>query len=184
MPDNNLIPAKEPLPAAIECRSSIANRILRVLAEEVRRSEIDSESNAEAAVAATRPGLDPAEREISEPERFFAEIENCLGTITKENPGLDPEIFRDLCVVAGFHIEAGARKFPDFARIMVAELGDFVRPLLKLSYNTVRDFPGDFFPGMTPREEVMATDVTGNFGGPEIGTRESEIERLLARAEQ
>ena len=48
----------------------------------------------------------------------------------------------DGLVLAGFHVEAGARTFADYSRAMLADLGDGIRPLLRHFYNSVRDYPG------------------------------------------
>ena len=43
--------------------------------------------------------------------------------------------------MAAFHIEAGARSFGAYAKKMVEEFGDRVKPYLKAWYNAVRDIP-------------------------------------------
>jgi hypothetical protein len=77
------------------------------------------------------------------------------------NAGLDPEMVIDGITLAGYHIEAGARKFADFARRMVEDLGEPVRPYLKQWYSAAYFDPrtepirGE----MTPLAEVERTDV-------------------------
>lgn len=57
------------------------------------------------------------------------------------NMGVDPEIFSIGVQMAVYHIEKGARKFVDFAKTMIDELGDAIRPYLKSFYNGARDLP-------------------------------------------
>lgn len=58
------------------------------------------------------------------------------------NAGIDPGILADGVVIAAFHIEAGTRKFAEFAKKMIADLGDNIRPFLKSLYEGARRYPG------------------------------------------
>ena len=82
------------------------------------------------------------------------------------NMGIDPEILAIGTEMAAYHIEAGARKFADYAKRMIADLGDTIRPYLKSFYNGARDLPEVTDAGladeMTPYEEVRTFD-TANF---------------------
>ena len=79
------------------------------------------------------------------------------------NSGIDPETLAIGTEMAVFHIEAGSRKFADYAAHMIADLGEFIRPYLKAFYNGVRDMPEAVEAGltdeMTPYEEVRTFDV-------------------------
>lgn len=77
------------------------------------------------------------------------------------NAGYDPELFQIGAEMAAYHVEAGVRKFADFAKIMLADIGEEVRPYLKLFYNGVREFPGmeSYEVEMDPYEEVRKTDI-------------------------
>ena len=79
------------------------------------------------------------------------------------NMGIDPEILAIGTEMAAYHIEAGARKFSDYAARMIADLGDAIRPYLKSFYNGARDLPEVIDAGlseeMTPYEDVRKTDV-------------------------
>lgn len=55
--------------------------------------------------------------------------------------GVDPRFMQLGVRVAAFHIEAGARSFGAYAKKMVEEFGDRVKPYLKAWYNAVRDIP-------------------------------------------
>jgi N12 class adenine-specific DNA methylase len=58
------------------------------------------------------------------------------------NSGFDPEIFALGVQMALYHIEAGARKFADFAARMLAGLGEAVRPYLPSFYEGAKHLPG------------------------------------------
>lgn len=79
------------------------------------------------------------------------------------NMGIDPEILSIGVQMAVYHIEKGARKFVDFAKNMIADLGDAIRPYLKAFYNGARDLPEVEDAGlaseMTPYDEVRTFDV-------------------------
>lgn len=70
------------------------------------------------------------------------------------NAGIDPEMIQDGITLAGFHIESGARAFADYARAMIADLGDQYRPYLRSWYEGVRYYPGFDAKGMTPASEI------------------------------
>lgn len=80
------------------------------------------------------------------------------------NAGIDPEIIAIGAEMAVYHIERGAVKFADYAKAMVSDLGDVIRPYLKAFYNAVRDMPqaeeNGLVENMTPYEEVRSFDVT------------------------
>lgn len=92
------------------------------------------------------------------------------------NMGIDPEILAIGTEMAAYHIEAGARKFADYARNMIADLGDAIRPYLKSFYNGARDLPEVQEAGladeMTPYDEVRTFD-TANFDKPTVDAIET-----------
>lgn len=75
------------------------------------------------------------------------------------NIGIDPEILAIGTEMAVYHIEKGARKFAEYAKAMIEDLGDAIRPYLKAFYNGARDLPEMESNGltseMTPYEEVV-----------------------------
>ena len=77
------------------------------------------------------------------------------------NVGFDPEVFFIGAQMAAFHVEAGARKFVDFAKRMIEDLGDAIRPYLKSIYNGARDLPGmePYRDDMDSAADVDAIDV-------------------------
>jgi N12 class adenine-specific DNA methylase len=104
------------------------------------------------------------------------------------NIGIDPEILAIGTEMAVYHLEKGARKFAEYAKSMIADLGDAIRPYLKAFYNGARDLPEVVENGlvndMTSYEDVQTFDVA-NFDKSSINAiataetviREEEVEK-------
>lgn len=79
------------------------------------------------------------------------------------NFGMDPELLEIGLEMTAYHLEAGSRKFSDYAKAMINDLGDAIRPYLKSFYNYARDYPEVIDAGlaqdMTPSTEVEKLDV-------------------------
>lgn len=86
--------------------------------------------------------------------------------------GLDPEIVQAGITLAGYHIEAGARKFGDFAKAMIEDLGDSVQPYLRGWYEAVRYYPGIDAEGMTQPGEMDAAILNVTVAGDESGRQD------------
>lgn len=92
----------------------------------------------------------------------YEELKNKLrGKLGQMNIGFDPELFSIGAEMAAYHIEAGARKFGDFAQRMIEDVGDAVRPYLKSFYEGARQFPGmeDFQKDMDEYHAVKDFDT-------------------------
>ena len=111
------------------------------------------------------------------------------------NMGIDPEILAIGTEMAAYHIEAGARKFADYATHMIADLGDAIRPYLKSFYNGARDLPEVQEAGlaneMTPYDEVRTFDVANFDKGhsdalatAEMVVQEQEADRQAEEAKE
>lgn len=102
------------------------------------------------------------------------------------NCGIDPEILTIGIELTAGHIDRGIKKFADFAKVMIEDLGDAIRPYLKAFYNGAREMPEIMESGlaeeMTPYDEVRTFDVA-NFDKTSIDamataetvTRETEV---------
>lgn len=111
------------------------------------------------------------------------------------NIGIDPEILAIGTEMAVYHLEKGARKFTEFAKAMIADLGDAIRPYLKAFYNGARDLPEVVENGlsadMTTYDEVQTFDVA-NFDKPGIDAlataetvaRETEVAKEVDVAQE
>lgn len=94
-----------------------------------------------------------------------ARLKSKLGRL---NSGIDPETMMDGITLAGYHIEKGARTFAAYARAMLADLGDGVKPYLKSWYMGVALDPrATGFSGMSNLEQVLSTDIDAVLG--EVG---------------
>lgn len=100
--------------------------------------------------------------------------------LNRLNTGLDPEMMHDAITLAGYHIEGGARKFADFTKAMVNDLGEAIRPYLKSLYLSVRNWPGFDNKGMQTEAEVEAA---AKQEAPAISLTPATPEELQAQAE-
>lgn len=74
------------------------------------------------------------------------------------NSGIDPELMQAGITLAGYHIEKGARTFAAYAKAMIADLGDAVRPYLKSWYMGVKYDPrASGFDGMDDAATVESS---------------------------
>lgn len=120
-------------------------------------------------------------------DRYEELKKRMLAKLNNLNAGFDPETFAIGCEMAAYHIEAGARKFVDFSRKMIADLGDAIRPYLKSFYNGAKDLPGmeGFASETDSYETVSATDVNGitleepDAQKQEVVVREISVEGLI-----
>lgn len=67
-----------------------------------------------------------------------ARLKSKLGRL---GSGIDPEMLQDGIVLAGYHVEKGARTFAAFARAMLDDMGEAIRPYLKQFYMAVKYDP-------------------------------------------
>ncbi|GEM_PF-201729 len=70
------------------------------------------------------------------------------------NAGLDPELIQAGITLAGYHMEAGARAFADYAKAMISDLGEAARPFLRSFYEGVRHYPGFDKTGLTRSNDL------------------------------
>jgi len=77
------------------------------------------------------------------------------------NTGLDPEVMQAGITLAGYHIEKGARTFTAYAKAMIEDLGDVVKPYLKSWFLGVKFDPraAAFSSEMDSAASVEAVDV-------------------------
>lgn len=75
------------------------------------------------------------------------------------NAGLDPEMLSDGIIVAGYYIERGARTFAAYAKAMIKDFGDAIRPYLKGIYTGLSMMPEAKDLQMDDMMTVAAFDV-------------------------
>lgn len=72
------------------------------------------------------------------------------------NSGIDPEVLVDGMTIAGAYIEAGVRKFADYAAAMRADFGERITPYLLSFWEGARNYPDLDTAGMSTPEESRA----------------------------
>ncbi|VUZ27564.1 Uncharacterised protein [uncultured Comamonas sp.] len=111
-----------------------------------------------------KPANAKAEAKTADPDRF---AENKLFTADKVaaarermrkklgtlNSGIDPELLVDGMTIAGAYIESGVRNFTQYAKAMIEDMGDGVKPYLLSFWEGARNYPGLDTAGMTDADE-------------------------------
>lgn len=91
-------------------------------------------------------------------EELRAKLRSKLNQVSA---GIDPELIALGTELAVYHIEAGARSFVDYAKAMVNDLGDKVKPYLRSFYEGARYFPGieDIAIEMSTNDQIGDVDL-------------------------
>jgi N12 class adenine-specific DNA methylase len=61
--------------------------------------------------------------------------------LSQASAGIDPEMLQDGIVLAGYHIEKGARTFAAYSKAMIKEFGEAIRPYLTSFYLAAKHDP-------------------------------------------
>lgn len=99
------------------------------------------------------------------------------------NSGIDPELLQAGITLAGYHIEKGARTFTAFAKAMIADLGDGIRPYLKQFYMAVKYDPrATDLDGMDDAAAMEAVNldkiaIEADTEGPKDGNAAPKLDR-------
>lgn len=114
------------------------------------------------------PIEDKGSKRLVSNERYEELKKRMRSKLGQLNLGVDPEMLAIGAEMAVYHIENGARAFGAYAKEMISDLGDAIRPYLKAFYNGARDLPEmtELSSEMTPYDEVSRFDVAtiGNEG--------------------
>lgn len=97
------------------------------------------------------------------------------------NVGIDPETMQAGITLAGYHIEAGARQFSAFAKAMVQDMGEAIKPYLKSFYNAVRDWPGFNNDGMDDYGTVSGIDMDKVLVPEEVKPEPLDLSEILSK---
>lgn len=112
------------------------------------------------AAAAEKPAPRAGKNTVFTADAAEASRKLLKSKLTQVNSGVDPEMLQAGITLAGYHIEKGARTFAAYARAMVADLGDAVKPYLKSWYMGVKYDPrAAAFEGMDSAADVESADV-------------------------
>ena len=114
-----------------------------------------------APATAPSPAPAPAANTIFTEDAAAAARARLKAKLGRAQSGIDPETMMDGITLAGYHIEKGARTFAAYARAMVDDLGDAVKPYLQSWYMAVRADPraGEFRAGMDKASAVEDLDI-------------------------
>lgn len=127
-------------------------------------SSVKTEGN----VNVQHPIEDKGSKRLVSNERYEELKKRMRSKLGQLNLGVDPEMLAIGAEMAVYHIENGARAFGAYAKEMISDLGDAIRPYLKAFYNGARDLPEmtELSSEMTPYDEVSRFDVAtiGNDG--------------------
>lgn len=146
-----------------------------------------------------QPAAAPAPAPAAEPAKATAKPEVSKNTIFTEDaaeraremlrtklkpPGagkkgqggaIDPDIFQAGITLAGYHIERGARTFAAYAKAMIDDMGEAVRPYLKSWYAALyydpraADMQSDMTPPAKLDEAAAAAEEQGNVRDADTG---------------
>lgn len=137
------------------------------------KEKAESEKKAQPSKTDEAPKSEPKDsgNKLVTDERYAelkARMRKKLGQL---NVGVDPEMLAIGTEMAVYHIEKGARKFTEYAKAMIEDLGEAIRPYLKAFYNGARDLPeveaNGWSEDLTPYDEVRTIDVA-NFDKPSV----------------
>ena len=111
--------------------------------------------------AAEKPTDYGAQNKLVTAERYEELKRQMRAKLGQLNTGFDPEILAIGTQMAAFHVEAGARRFADYARRMLADLGEAIRPYLKPTYVGALHMPGmeEYTAQMDTYSDVMHFDL-------------------------
>ena len=111
--------------------------------------------------AAEKPTEYGAQNKLVTSERYEELKRQMRAKLGQLNTGFDPEILAIGTQMAAFHVEAGARRFADYARRMLADLGEAIRPYLKPTYVGTLHMPGmeEYTAQMDTYSDVMHFDL-------------------------
>jgi hypothetical protein len=73
---------------------------------------------------------------------------------------LDEEILNAGIVVGGYYIEGGFKKFDEYTQAMIKDLGENIRPYLRLIYESVRYYPDFDSSGMDDAASIESAMMT------------------------
>lgn len=99
------------------------------------------------------------------------------------NMGVDPEVLAIGLELTAGYIDRGVKKFAEYSKSMINDLGDVVRPYLKAFYNGVRDMPEITSNGLDA--EMDDYETVSKFNVATIGKEGEEAKpSILDTAEQ
>ena len=74
-------------------------------------------------------------------EKYQAALARLKAGLNTVKSGIDPTLMPDAIIVGMYHVEAGVRKFSEFAKKMIEVVGENVKPYLASAYMAARNDP-------------------------------------------
>ena len=78
---------------------------------------------------------------ITSKEKYEAAKARLKAGLNRIGSGIDPTLMPDAIIVGMYHVEAGVRKFADFAKAVIEDIGENVKPYLASAYMAARNDP-------------------------------------------
>ena len=104
----------------------------------------------------------PSNRYVSE-DAYQAARERIRRRLGNLNMGFDPSVLPDLITIGAYHLENGARKFVQFAKRVMEDLGSAVKPYLQSAYEGARTLPDNPYRNDMDSSEEVNRLVADNF---------------------
>ena len=121
----------------------------------------------------------PVEKRIISREAFEAARKRL--TETKLRTGLSPQDFTDAVVIGGFFVETGVRKFTDWSKTMIKELGESVRPSLRRIWSAIQIERDIKVPEVGKTKRQIKQDVADDVRNDPIFQIEEEAQDVRSR---
>lgn len=121
-----------------------------------KTNDIEPEVNNAPAVSIATPSAAFSKNKLFTVDKVEAARARLREKMGRINSGVDPEALIDGMVIAGAYIEAGVRKFADYAEAMRADFGPRITPYLLSFWEGARNYPGIDTKGMTAPDASRA----------------------------
>ncbi len=162
-------------PVSGNYNSHIENAIEPVVEDsQVDNSRLEKKSDQKPETKQYHPAIESLSNDLVEygkANKVFTEDaanaarERLKAKLGRLNSGFDPEMMLDGMTLAGYHIEAGAKQYGAYAKAMIADLGEGIKPYLAHFYNAVRDYPGFDNKDMASYASLEASKKIGVYPG-------------------
>lgn len=180
-PIERLVDEVKQFPSAEVSTGAAAPKVVKLEAPEVDKVVEPVQASAPAAPSSVASANTIFTEDAATAAR--ARMKKKLGTM---NSGIDPELLQDGITLAGYHIEKGARTFAAYAKAMLGDMGEGIRPYLKQLYMALKFDPrASGMEGLDSAAAVEAVDVdsieaaapAADTGGKEDGNATRELDR-------
>ena len=131
-----------------------AAAIAKAVAESGADNIADMRAVAREAAAAKPADNIFAKNKIFTQDKVEAARARLKSKLSQLNSGIDPEVMIDGMTIAGAYIEGGVREFSAYAKAMVNDFGDAIKPYLLSFYEGARNYPGLNTEGMSSVDDA------------------------------